>query len=36
MKNVLLAVKRELEKMNRVAHDEVFGPYREMMREEVA
>ena len=35
MKNVLLAVKRELEKMNRVANDEVFGPYCEMMREEV-
>jgi DNA polymerase III delta prime subunit len=36
MNNVLLAVKRELEKMNRLANEEVFGPFSAMIREDLA
>ncbi len=36
MKRCLLAVKRELDKMNRVSSEEVFGPFREMIRETVS
>ena len=36
MRDVLIAVKRELEKMNRSANDELFGAYSNVMRERTA
>jgi adenylate kinase family enzyme len=36
MRDALLAVKRELEKMNRSASEEIFGDYRHLLREEAA
>lgn len=36
MPNLLMAVKRELEKMNRLASDELFGSYGDMLKEPVA
>lgn len=36
MAAVLVAVKRELDKLNRVAGDEIFGPYASVLRERVA
>ncbi len=33
MKDVLMAVKRELEKMNRTANEELFGNYRHVLKE---